>query len=47
MKIPLLVLMFMLLLTAMVQADTYEVLLVDIAEAGNRTKIEEFEKDAV
>ena len=46
MKIPPLILMPILLFTAMVQADTYEVLVVDIAGAGDRSKIAEFKKDA-
>jgi hypothetical protein len=46
MKIPTIALMLVLLITAMAQADTYEVLVVDIAEAGDSSKIDEFEKDA-
>ncbi len=46
MKIPTIALMFMSLFTAMAQADPYEVLVVDIAEAGESSKIAEFEKDA-
>jgi hypothetical protein len=46
MKIPPRILMAMLLFTAMVQADAYEVLVVDIAGAGDRSKIDEFKKDA-
>jgi len=38
--------MVMLLFSAMVRAASYEVLVVDIAEAGDRSKIDEFEKDA-
>ena len=46
MKVPTIALMLVLLITAMAQADTYEVLVVDIAEAGDSSKIDEFEKDA-
>ena len=46
MKILTLVLMVMLLFSAVVQAAPYEVLVVGIAEAGDRSKIDEFEKDA-
>ena len=46
MKIPTIALMLVLLITAMAQADTYEVLVVDIAEAGDSLKIDKFEKDA-
>ncbi len=46
MKITIIALMLILLFTAMVQADPYEVLVVDIAEAGDSSKIDEFEKDA-
>ena len=40
------VLMFLLLIVTMVQADPYEVLVVDIAGADDVARIEEFEKDA-
>ena len=46
MQVSTLVLILIVLFTAMVQADTYEVLVVDIAAAGDSSKIEEFEKDA-
>jgi len=46
MKVPTIALMLVLLITAMAQADTYEVLVVDIAEAGDSLKIDKFEKDA-
>jgi len=46
MKISTIALIFMVLFTAMVQADAYEVLVVDIAADGDNSKIEEFEKDA-
>ncbi len=46
MKIPTIALMLVLLITAMAQADTYEVLVMAIAEAGDSSKIDEFEKDA-
>lgn len=38
--------MLLFLLAAMAQADPYEVLVLDIATAGNNSKIEQFEKDA-
>ena len=40
------ILMFILLVATIVRADPYEVLVVDIAEANDVAKIEEFEKDA-
>jgi hypothetical protein len=46
MKVSMIALILFVLFTAMVQADAYEVLVVDIAAAGDRSKIEEFEKDA-
>ena len=46
MKIPALVLMLVFLFSATVQADPYEVLVVGIAAADDRSRIEEFEKDA-
>ena len=46
MKILSIVLMFILFFAPVVQADSYEVLVVDIAGAGDSSKIEEFEKDA-
>jgi len=46
MKIPTIALMLVLLITAMAQEDPYEVLVVAIAEAGDSSKIDEFEKDA-
>jgi hypothetical protein len=46
MKISTIVLIFLVLFTAGVQAAAYEVLVVDIAVDGDRSKIEEFEKDA-
>ena len=46
MKIPMIALILIVLFTTMVQADAYEVLVVDIASDGDRSKIEEFEKDA-
>jgi hypothetical protein len=46
MKIPTIALMLVLLITMMVQADAYEVLVVDMAEAGDSSKIDEFEEDA-
>ncbi len=46
MKIPSIVLIFILFFAPVVQADSYEVLVVDIAGAGDSSKIEEFEKDA-
>ena len=46
MKISMIVLILFVLCTAQVQANTYEVLVVDIAAAGESSKIEEFEKDA-
>jgi hypothetical protein len=45
MKIPLITLMLLLLFNALVWADPYEVLVVDIAAAGDRSKIKEFEED--
>ena len=46
MKVSTIALILIVLFTAMVQADAYEVLVVDIASAGDSLKIEEFEKDA-
>jgi len=46
MRIPTIALMLVLLIAAMAQADTYEVLVLAIAEAGDSSKIDEFEKDA-
>lgn len=46
MKVSTIVLMLIALFTAMVQADSYEVLVVDIAADGDSLRIAEFEKDA-
>ena len=46
MKIFTMVLILMVLFSAMVQADDYEVLVVDIAAEDEKSKIEEYEKDA-
>ena len=46
MKIATISLILIVLFSVMVQADTYEVLVVDIAADGDSSKIEEFEKDA-
>ena len=46
MKIQGLVLMLLFLLAAIARADPYEVLVLDIAAAGNSSKIAQFEKDA-
>jgi hypothetical protein len=46
MKISAIALIFMVLFSPMVQADDYEVLVVDIAAAGDTLKIAEFENDA-
>lgn len=46
MKISMIALMLIALFTAMVEADAYEVLVVDIAADGDRLRIAEFEKDA-
>ena len=46
MKTPTIVLMLLLLITARAQADSYEVLVIDIAAAGDSSKIDEFEKEA-
>ena len=46
MKIFSIVILFVFIWTPRVLAATYEVLVVDIAEEGNNSKIEEFEKDA-
>ena len=43
---PAIVLMFIVTVAPIVQADTYEVLVVDIAGANDDARIEEFEKDA-
>ena len=46
MKIPSIVLMFIVSVAPIVQADPYEVLVVDIAGADDVERIEEFKKDA-
>ena len=46
MQIPSMVLMFIVSVVPIVQADPYEVLVVDIAGANDVERIEEFEKDA-
>ena len=46
MKIPSIVLIFIVSVAPMVQADPYEVLVVEIAGANDVERIEEFEKDA-
>ena len=46
MQIPSILLMFILLVAPFVQANPYEVLVVDIAGADDVERIEEFKKDA-
>jgi hypothetical protein len=46
MKIPLMIILFIMVCIAVIHASPYEVLVVGIADANNQTKIEEFRKDA-
>ena len=46
MQIPSIVLMFIFVVATIVRADPYEVLVVDIAEANDVARIEEYKKDA-